>query len=88
MRFLHYCTTRHINGNFADFFHEFVKNICPFDGNMFSRTPRRKKGENYTADCKIYSKTHGTHLYVSTKFRAFTEYGYANRLDTSVNSNT
>ena len=76
--------TRHINGKSGDFFDEFVKIICPFVRNMFLWASGRKKGEKYTAGCKIYSKIHRTHLSLSTQFRAFTEYGNANALRISV----
>lgn len=76
--------TQGTNGKSGKFIGEFVKIICQIGKSMFPWTLGRKKGDKYTAGCKIYSKIHRTHLSLSTKFRAFTEYGNANALSISV----
>ena len=84
MRRVQDCMSHGSNGKSGDFFDEFVKTICPYVRNMFARPMGRKKREKYTAGCKIYSKIDRTHLSLSTKFRAFTEYGNANAPRSSV----
>lgn len=76
--------TQDTNGKSDEFVDEFAKIICLVVRNTFRWTLERKKEQKYTAGCKVYRKKHTTHLSLSTKFRAFTEYGNANALCVSV----